>query len=214
MKKRWQTALCLFLLFASLFLSFTSCQRETDQEVLAQAQALLPLSFLVNEMYLGEGIEWDEEGKKIGSYYEAKASSLSHFGVTGLSDIRAKAEAVYSEGVCAQLYSIVLNPLLVDGALVSPKRYYETEGEKEGERLLMVATNYEPIGVGKNTYEDCRLVWCRGKEAEISVKLSVSYKEHPVQTEENATFRLIKENGVWKLDSITVKYYDTEEIAP
>lgn len=207
MTKRWIALGLLLVLLFSLALTATSCAKEDEAAVLEEAKRLLSASFTVNDMYLGEGIAYNEAGKKVGAYYEADAASLEAYGVATLSDIQAAARAVYSLAVCAQLQSTVLTAIQVDGMLVSPKRYYDLADKDK--TLLMVATGYEPLGVGTTTFEDCRLLWVRGDEAEISVTLLSHYGEHPMQKKENVTLLLVKEENGWRLDDLSVLFYDT-----
>ena len=207
MKKRWIARVLLCILLLSLSFSAVSCANEDEAKVLKEAEALLDAAFTVNEIYLGSGIAHNENGRYIGSYYEADKESLEKYGVETLSDIQAKAAAVYSMAVCAQLQSTVLTALQVDGQLISPKRYYDLE--EKGKTLLMVASTYEPLGVGTNSYENCRVLWAKNGKAEISLTMYSHYEDNPVQSKENLVLSLVKENGAWRLDDLAVRFYDT-----
>ncbi len=207
MKKRWIARGLLLVMLVSLFFTAVSCTKEDEAAVLREAEALLAASVSVNELYLGEGIKHDENGRHIGAYYEALPESLAKYGVAKLADVQAAAARVYSSVICAQLQSSVLTALQVDGQLVSPKRYYDLE-EKD-KTLLMVATTYEPLGVGTNTFENCRVLWAKGGKAEISVTVLSHYADKPVQRKENVSLLLVKENGEWRLDDLSLQFYDT-----
>ena len=206
MKKRFLKSALSLLLLAAMLVTAVSCQAENEAEVLSLAKELLSASVGVNEMYMGEGILHDENGRRIGAYYEALPASLEKYGVSSLADIQAAAARVYSSVVCAQLQSSVLTAIQVDGQLVSPKRYYDLE-EKD-KNLLMVASTYEPLGVGTNGFEDCRVLYARGGRAEISVTVLSYYEDKPVQRTENVILRLVKENGEWRLDDLSLRFYD------
>ena len=201
--------LCFLLIFACLQAVLVGCNQPNEAEFLKTAEALLTEAELVNALCFGEGLAYDaENGYTSGGYCEATEESLSAFGVSSVTEIRARIRAVYSVVTAEWVESVALSATYEDSTVLSYSRYYDTvAAEESGNRpVLMVKKNYESLLSGRATYDNLRIVSLKRGRAEILVDVTVT-KDGESRVEKDVSLSLRLEEDGWRFDSPTYVSY-------
>lgn len=107
-------------------LVLTACGKEniTEAEVQAVLPDLVENSFVLNEIYFGEGFVPDADlESNVSGYYYADSMAL---GFASVSEIKEATEAVFTPEYAAILYAAAFEGMLTETTVVAP-RYVEGE---------------------------------------------------------------------------------------
>lgn len=97
-------AIALLLLIILPILSLPSCSLDDEDAFLAAARDLITRSVELNEIYFGEGIEYDSELGGIGIYYYATDEYLERVGISTVDDLKEITREVFSEEYCRIIF--------------------------------------------------------------------------------------------------------------
>ncbi len=140
---RYVRIISFILFLITLILPLTSCEKDreyNEQEVIAAAEELLIKAKIINEIYYGKGIGYDED-TGIGIYYRANDESLNEFGVTSIEDIKTKTLEVFSDGRAQTMFNTVLSSIKDNNAVIYSRYYQQTD--EDGSSYIMVNTKYK-----------------------------------------------------------------------
>ena len=201
--KRTVCKIAVFLLLFSLVLtSFTGCARESDEELIATAEALLEKSAAVNEICFGKGLAYGDTDAYITSgYVEATKAAREKYGVNTVEELKAMIKSIYSVATCDYIDTVIFNPVREGNTFTSYRRYFDALDGK-GNVCLMVKKGYEPLAVGDVSYANVRLASHSRSRAEILVDVTVTDGENS-RTDQAVSFDMRYEGGAWKLDTVT-----------
>lgn len=187
--------------------------REYDEaEVLAAANALIPSSLPLNDIFWGKGIPYiDDSNLAEGNYYPADIAYLSSLGALTIEDIKTKAREVYSDDICNWIFDTVFSSVTADGVTPTLARYAQKWGGEnldEPESILVLK------GVDfllEDTVEyDLVNVEVKGSEGE-RVKLLYLVKVTNPDGEfmfVNKEIAIVEQEDGWRLDTPTyARYY-------
>lgn len=204
----------LILAAASIF-SLASCDRSYDEgEVLSVARELIESAVVLNEIFYGEGIPYnDSESTANGAYREASSYYLQDLGAETLDDIKQMARRVFSEKYCEQIFSTVMQALTDGDYIIRMARYYQATDAVSGEpTYIMVYTQSEPLLTDEMDY-DYESLCCEGSRGErVYVKIDVTVKDsesgeyHKI----SRSIALIEEKDGWRIDSPSYAQYNPE----
>ena len=200
--KRTVFKITVFFLILSLFLPLlASCARESDEEMIAIAEAQLEKTATVNAICFGEGLTPVEEGGYLVSgYVEASKESRAAFGVQTVKEIKQLISDVYTDAASAAIDQAVFQPVQVDGSYASYSRYFDAVDEDDIH--LMIKKDYVPLTEGKVSYANLRLIAHDRSRAAVLVDVTVTDGTQS-RTDKDVLFRLRFENDVWKYDTLT-----------
>ena len=196
-----------FILCISLTLAFfVGCDRSYDEaEVKAAAEQLLEKSLLVNEIFYGEGLEYDENSiVSSGSYSPATASALSELGISSTDGLRNLAKEVYTDGLCDIIFRTKLSSLKDGdgGDIVSLTRYFDKN--VKGTNYLMVYTldeaNYD--NEIEYLYETLTVTGADGEYIMIEVDVLLT-SGIGLTRSDRVEFILLEENDGFRLDTLS-----------
>ena len=198
-KKIIFTALLLITLILPIL---TSCEkdREYDEgEVIAAAEGLLIKAKLINEIYYGKGIEFDEQSG-VGIYRRAKEDSLSKFGISSIDDLKAKTLEVFSDVRAEIMFNTVLSSIKDDNVIVHYLRYYQ-HTDDSGESYVMVNSRYDYYLKGDIEYlSGITVKDVRGEIIVIEVPVKLTSESGKIK---NSTIEveMIEEGDGWRFTS-------------
>ena len=206
--KRLVYKIIVFTLFFTLLVPmFSGCAAESDEALLTTAKQLLEKSKTVNEICFGEGLAFMEEGgHSMTGYLEATKEARERYAVSSTEDIRALVREVYSFASCEYVDSVIFSPIYTETGYISYRRYFDTTTD-DGVSHLMVKKEYEPNAVGEVSYSNVRISSHKRSRAEILVDVTVTDGVKS-RTDKDVEFLLRKEDGAWKLDTLTYASID------
>ena len=187
--------LTLLVVFGTL----TGCARESDETLLAEAQALLDKSAPLNAVLFGSGILPKEGGFTSGAYTEADEASLAVYGISSVSMIRERMAEVYSAFTCDYIESVVFSPVKDGSTVLTYRRYYD--GLDKDRAVLMVHREFGVIAADSVAYSNLRVVSHRRSRAEILADITVLDGEQP-SVQKDVSLQLRYEDG-WRLDTVS-----------
>lgn len=217
MKKILSLTLALCCLFAALPL--VGCAKIDTTDLLDAAPALIEASALVNTIFYGEGIPYDENGTPQGSFYPADAAWLEAHDLKTTADLSALTKSVFSQEYAAIILSSGISGFSAgDGGYVYP-RYSSNQAEnlRDEDETILVSTTSEfltnPIGKSTYHYDTLTLVATKRHYAVLSLSVTTTTllpSDERVEGEENTTtttvtmeIKFVKEGGEWRIDSPT-----------
>ena len=207
-KKRILSLFLTVVLMLSL-VTLSSCNRRfDDEEVEAAARELLKKAEILNQIYYGSGIRYNEEDGN-GYYYRADADHLSELGFSTVSELRALTEKTFSTEYCTNLYTTLLSSLKEDGKVISVARYYQHTDEESGESYIMVYSKFERMLKDSIVYDynSVKAQKSKKKTVFVSVNATVTNSEGKSQTI-TLTVNLIEQEDGWKICNPTYANYN------
>lgn len=217
MKRFFSFALALALLCLSL--SFVGCAPIDTTGLLEAAPELIARSALLNEIFFGEGIPYDEAGEEQGVFYPADEAYLSEHGIKTVSDLVTMTKAVFSEAYAALILGSGVSGFPVDGGAYVYPRYASSQPENlrdENETILVSSTSeflLNPVGRSSYDYSTLKISAAERKYAVLSLSVTtVSLLPHDERVEgaDNTVtetlvmeIKFVRENGAWRIDSPT-----------
>ena len=206
--------IALILAVASVF-SLAACDRSYDEgEVLSVAAELIDASVVLNEIFYGNGLPYNQsESSANGAYYEASVYYLQNVGISTVEDMKSRARLVFSKAYCEQIFGTVLSPVTDSDYILAMARYYQATDSLTGEpTAIMVYSKATPILTDEMEYDYDSLV-CEGSRGErVYVKIAVSVKDSE-SGEYHTVYRsiaLIEEDEGWRIDSPSYAQYSPE----
>lgn len=211
--------LALFLIIATLAasLSLFSCdggERDRDyneEELLKEAEKLIKQADLLNEIFYGKGISYDElSASSYGNYKQALIFDLEKYGFFSISELKEKAEAVFTKGYSENIFSTILDSIKDDDDNVRYfARYIEVREEEEADGVIFVSTTYTPLYDGEIEYDYSTLsvYEVKGERITVSVKATITTSDNKVQST-NKRITLIEEDLGWRIDSPSYIVYN------
>lgn len=199
--RKGRIIISLFLILTS-FISLISCERDREYdeaEVISAAESLIEKAVIINEIYYGKGIGYDEESG-VGIYKRATDESLSEFEISSIDDLRAKTLEVFSDRRANTMFSTVLNSIKDDDVIVHYLRYYQHTDE-DGESYIMVNSQYDYYLKGSIEYQSgIRVKDVRREIIVISVPVKLTSEDGKIKYTE-IEVDMIEESDGWRFDS-------------
>lgn len=218
-------ALLLTLVVIFSAFSFNSCKtkKEKDREyneseVLEAARTLIKKSEILNEIYYGQGIEYDigDTSNSNGYYYPADLMSLDKFGVTNVEDIKRLTRECFTTGQSDQMINTILSSIRnQSGDIIHFARYYqeyETLNENV-EKCVMVYSKYDVLLVDtvEYFYDTLRVIGVKGQIIKVEIEANATSPAGNVQRKKIVIDLLEEANG-FRIDSPTyVRNTDIQE---
>ena len=118
--------------------------------------------------------------------------------------IKEYAESVYSKGYLEGVYEMLFTGAAVsdDASGIRGARYYEYEDDN-GKVWLMSSDEYESLIIGKRIYDLSTAKIVRPTRRDfVNIQIE-SYLEGEPDVRVSVTLSMIKQDGVWMLDSAT-----------
>ena len=203
------------ILIAVSLLLLPSCSSNIsydEAEVIAAAKDLIKKAEKYNDIFWGDGIPYLEDNNyRNGNYYAADIISLDDMGISRIDDLYLNAAKIYSEDY---LEDILISVFGISGGEYYNNglvRYYqETE-------YIMVNSAYSPLLVDEveYLYNTLEVVGSDSDTVFIKIMIKVTRVEGEevlTQTREKE-IDLVKENGIWLLDSPTYANYRPTELS-
>ena len=199
MSTKFIKTVALLLTLVVIFGAFAGCTRETDETLLLSAQSLLDKSAPLNAVLFGSGILPKEGGNTSGAYTEADEGSLAAYGISSVTELRARMAEVYSAFTCDYIESVVLAPVRDGGSVISYRRYYD--GMENDRAVLMVYRDFGAIAADRVSYGNLRIVSHSRSRAEILTDVTV-YDGDTAVVQKDVSLLLRYEDG-WRLDTVS-----------
>ena len=193
--------IAVLLIVASLS-ALCSCEvdREYDErEVIESAEALLDKAKILNEIYYGKGIAWQEESGN-GIYKRADGASLEKFGIFSIEELKTKTLEVFSDARCVTMFNTVLSSIKDDDVIVHYLRYYQ-QTDEDGTSYIMVNSKYDYHMKGSMEYlSGIRVTDVKGEIIVISVPVKLVSESGKVKNTE-IEVEMIEESDGWRFAS-------------
>ena len=208
----------LALLFVLLALPLCGCAGIDTSGLLDAAPALIERSALVNEIFYGEGIPYDEDGTPYGVFYPADREFLTAHGLKTTADLRALTASVFSQAYTEIILSTGIAGFPAEVGYVYP-RYASSQAEnlRDENETILVSTNNEfllnPIGKSTYHYDTLQLVATTRTYAVLSLSVTTTMllpedervpgEDNTVTTTVEMEIKFVRENNEWRIDSPT-----------
>ena len=195
-----------FVLFISLLLTlFVSCDRDYDEaEVKAAAEELLEKSKLVNDIFYGDGMEYDEDSPvAIGHYCPVKEEYLDSIGISTTEGLKNLTKGVYTDSLSEIIFSTKLNSLRdSEGNVITFRRYYD--GMVNGVGYLMAYTEADVRydNTVEYLYETLTVIGADGEHIEIEIDVLLTNTVGQTRTT-RVEFSLLEESDGFRLDTLS-----------
>lgn len=205
--KKIAIALLSLLLIA---IGFSSCsEKYSSEELISAAVPLVEASQEINEIFYGAGIPYvqSDEGdvQVLGNYRRADAEYLEKIGARTVDELKEMTSKVYSSGACNVIFSTKLSSVS-DGSTIAGYAEYAELGDA-GLCVYTKRQNY--IGAKTELHTDTLTVLrVKGERAYLKMDVTL-YRDSETQKREKE-FVMIKEDGEWRLDSMTYIAWDSE----
>ena len=193
--------------------ALVSCgdRKYDENEVKAAAKQLIADSVVLNEIYWGEGIAYDDDKNfSDGVYYQAIYTSHYQHGFTTIADLKRITKKTFSKEFSETVFSTVLSSI-TDGNEIFLTRYYQKYNTLDGKtpECIMVHSEWEPVFTSEVEY-DFESIKVLGSEKEtvfITIDCTVT-KDALLPQKRTVKISLIEEEDGWKIDSPTFVNYD------
>ena len=199
------------LLIPVLILSmlFTSCDRSYDEAVVkAAARDLLEKSTLVNDIFYGVGLPYDDMNPSLasGKYKPASDEYLSSIGVSNIQGLKSLAKEVYTDELCEIIFKNTFEPVKdSSGDIVIFARYSERVTETSS--YILVYSDLTPAYENEveYLYDTVKVLYSDNKYIYISIDVDVSRGEKTQR--KTLSVSLVIEDGKYKIDTPTYTTY-------
>lgn len=195
-----------------LSMLFTSCDRSYDEAVVkAAARDLLEKSTLVNDIFYGVGLPYDDMNPSLasGKYKPASDEYLSSIGISNIQGLKSLAKEVYTDELCEIIFKNTFEAVKdSSGDIVIFARYGERVTETSS--YILVYSDLAPAYENEveYLYDTLSVIGAEGDyiHIKIDVKLT-SFDGLRSRIEHGAEFILLEEADGFRLDSLSfVKY--------
>lgn len=196
--------LALILLSVSVFSLFACAggNRSYDEaEVLSEAERLIKESAVLNEVFWGEGLEYEEEDDSIKVYFPATRAALSRLGVENVEDMLEKTLSVFSREYSESIYLSVFSGTSGGAGTAVYARYYQDNDK------VMVYSRYNRLLTDEVEYLYDTLSVVGSKGEVVTVKISVKVTRDGSSQTKEKEIGLIEEADGWKIDTPTFATY-------
>lgn len=216
MKKILSTTLAALLVL--LALPLVGCAKIDTTGLFEEAPALIERSALVNAIFYGDGIPYDESGEPLGVFYPADEGWLAAHNLKTTEDLRTLTASVFSQPYAEIILSSGIAGFPSDVGYVYP-RYASSQPEnlRDENETILVSTNNEFLlnPIGKSTYDYDTLTLVARERAYAVLSLSVTTttllpedervpgEDNTVTTTVTMEIKFVKEGNAWKIDSPT-----------
>ena len=210
-------ALLLTIVVIFSCFSYVSCEknREYDEaEVVLAAKDLIKKSEVLNEIYYGKGISYnDDKSAANGNYYPADTFHLTTFGIETVDDIKKLTYQCFSSGMSNSIISTKLTSISDDDGIKGFARYYQKYSAIDNTpECIMVykdATVYLTDRIEYH-YDNITASHSKGEEVFVNVTVPVITADGKTQ-EQTLSVSLIEESDGWRINSPTYcKYVDRD----
>ena len=213
------------LLFLSLILSVvpllslaacgdggTPDREYNESEVHSSAVELIKKSELLNEIYWGYGIPYENDTNLAnGAYFPAQQTYLDEIGIQTLEDLKAKTREVFSTDMCDWVFESTLSSVGT-GTDVFIARYAQKWGgvELDDPEYILVNKNYRVIlkDTVEYDYESCKVIGANGNFVTVSISCTVTTEEG-LTSNNTILVDLIEENDGWRIATPTYTVYNS-----
>ena len=199
--------------------TMTGCTEENreynEDEVRAAALILIPKSELLNEMYWGYGISFDDNKSEAnGKYYKANFLSAQAFGVETVEDMKTLTRECFSESYANLIINTKLSAVQdEDGNMIAHSRYYQKYNAIDGseeyrEECIMVDSEAEVLLDDEISYDYNSLTVSHSVKESVIVKITVTVTESEGKSQtKELEISLVEEKDGWRIDSPTYTTY-------
>lgn len=186
--------------------------REYDEaQVLLAAKALIEKSEILNELYYGKGIAYEDDiNLATGIYYPADEISVKSFGIETVEDIKTLTRECFTVSLSNIMIGTKLQAVTDSSGNQSYVRYYQkydTLDPKKPE-CIMVNKEIEVLLKDKVTYDYSTLSvkGAEGQTVKVTIAVTVENEKGDVQHKTLEIGLLEEENG-WRIDTPTYARY-------
>ena len=179
-----------------------------EEEVATAARELLSASVLLNDIFFGKGIPYENIEGEV--YCPADKDYLEGIGVTYLDDLKKLTRGVFSEEISDGLFSLFMSGTFTEGharvAHYIADRYETEQSGIFAERGILVNKNRESdptVRVDEKTLFDLDSIKVLGAEGErvaVEVLCTVICDDGKEESRRKTVY-LIEEDDGWRLDS-------------
>lgn len=203
-----------FLLLLPLCLAvLPACASLDTTGLLEAAPALLRQADILNEIYYGAGIPYDQMAEPIGNYYPADKDYLSAHGFSTIAQLKEKTAAVFSYDYCTSIYAATLYGFAAEGSGYIYARYSSSQAESqrdEKETILVSATAENQLAHRLSisyALDELRLGSVGRDYAIVIVPTTTVYRADDEHEEDYTSYeelevKFVYEDG-WRIDSAT-----------
>ena len=191
-------------------IGFSACgEKYTDEELITAAKPLVERSGLINDIFYGEGMPYvsgnlENGAASTGNYSPIDPMYLDKIGVKNVEELKKLTSEVYSLGVCNVIYTTKLSSVGDGSSIAGYAEYVELPA---GFCIYTKRTNY--INAEAHFHTDTLTVVKNTKNIKV-LKMDVTLTQGEEIQQRQKEFRIVNENGVWKLDSMTYIAWDDE----
>ena len=201
-------AIALVLLLSLATLLCSCSEKYESEELVASAIPLVEASVEINEIFYGAGMPYVEsvegETQMLGNYRRVDAGYLAKIGVNSIDDLKEMTSKVYSTGACEVIFSTKLSSVS-DGSTLAGYAEYTTLGDG----LCVYLKRQDYIGAKTELHTDTISV-VSVKKDRVTLKMDVTLSRDNEIQKRVKEFVMIKEDGEWRLDSMTYIAWDDE----
>ena len=215
--KKLFTVLMIMALSVATLVSCGESNREYDEaEVKAAAKTLIEASSLLNEVYWGDGIPYnDNKNTSDGVYYEAEYIYHHRLGFDNIAELMELTEKTFSKDYSQSIYSTLLNSIQDGDKAIILSRYYQKYSAADGKtpESIMVNSTWVKIFLDDVTYDydSIKVIGSEGEKVYVTINATVSRAELDPQVRE-IRIALVEEDAGWRIDSPTFLNYDTTNL--
>ena len=188
MQKQIKIALSIVLIVI-MAVSMVGCGKATEDEAVSLVKDLVSRSYDLNVVYYGQGLKYRDDGNSSSIYKPVLETEKFILKSALLKETRA----VFSEGLSMSLISMAFTGIASEINQNAIQARYIVYGDDD---MIYVNCEYEPVveAVAVYNYDTIEIT-----------KISRRFIEASIYTSDNqlVEITLIKENGEWRLDSIT-----------
>ena len=186
----------VLLILVCLF-GMVGCTKADDSLLLSEAERLLRLSLVYNDLLFEKGIPLNPVGAISGIYQEAdKETLIKEYGFSNLADIKNGAKQVYTQAAVADLFRLSVESMSDGTSLLRSAYCYDS---KDG--VLYVSRE----GLNYQTDEvsfDYTTLKVKEKKRDVATLTILAQKDGDDKSKViEVTMKY--EGGVWLLDSLT-----------
>jgi hypothetical protein len=209
-KRKLVSLLLTVIILTSLF-SFSSCNRNYDEEeVVAATKELLKNAEILNEVYYGSGIRYyDVEIEDAGYYKRADSEHLSELGFSNIEELKALTEKTFSYNYSQNIYSTILYGFKEEGMVVSAARYYQYTEQETNESYIMVYTRFEPLLKDSISYDYDSVRADKSKKEYVYVSVDATVTNSSGESQKvTISITLFEEESGWRICNPTYANYN------
>ena len=185
-----------------------------ESEVHSSAVELIRKSELLNEIYWGYGIPYENDTNlSNGAYFPADDIYLKKIGIMTLEDLKEKTREVFSTDMCEWVFESTLSSVGT-GTGVFLARYAQKWGgvNLDEPEYILVNKNHRVMLTDKveYDYDSCKVIGSNGNFVTVSIECKVT-TEDGLTSDNTILVDLVEESNGWRIATPTYTVYKGEK---